>query len=95
VIRIFVMLLLSCSAALAEDISCQKKPTHNFVIECKSKKEADVSLLALNGGECASVAFHKHVGAEKAFEIPGTKECFYVRSVTLSIDGKSKTIGPL
>jgi len=95
-IRLFTMLLLSCSIGVASaDVSCQKKTSHAFAVECKSKKDVDVSLVAINGGECASVPFHTHMSADKGFEIPGTKECFYVRSVTLSIDGKKKTFGPL
>lgn len=93
--RVLVMMLILCSPAIAEDDSCQKKPSHGFVVECKVKNDADVALVSINGGECHAPAFHKHVIANKSFEIVGTKDCFYVRSVTLTIDGKNKTFGPL
>lgn len=94
--RVFVMMLLFWSLpANAEDDSCQKKPSNGFAVECKVKNDADVSLVSINGGECHAPAFHKHVSANKSFEVAGTKDCFYVRSVTLTIDGKNKTFGPL
>ena len=93
-IRIFVMLLLSCSVAMAsDDLSCEKKPTDNHHIHCKAKKVIDVSLVSINGGECNAASFHWHGSGD--FTIPGTKECFYVKAVTLSIDGKNKTFAPL
>lgn len=93
-IRVFVMLILSCSMALAsDDITCEKKSVDNHNVHCKAKKALNVTLVSINGGECFAPSFHWHDAGD--FTIPGTKDCFYVRSVTLSVDGKNKTFAPL
>lgn len=90
---ILALCMISTSSMASDDISCQKNIKKEFVVTCEAKKEADIALVAINGGECAAPAFHKHVAGK--FDLPGTKECFYVRSVTLNIDGHKKTFGPL
>ena len=90
---ILALCLFNTSVMASEDFSCQKNLKKAFVVTCESKKEADVTLVAINGGECNAPAFHKHLTGK--FDLPGTKECFYVRSVTLSIDGHNKTFAPL
>ena len=93
-IRFILALCLFSTAAIAsDDISCQKNLKHAFVITCEAKKDINVSLDSINGGECFAPSFHWH-GTGK-FDIPGTKDCFFVRSVTLDIDGHKKTFAPL
>ena len=84
---------MSSVAWASDDISCDKKINDNHNIHCKAKKVIDVSLVSINGGECNAPSFHRHGSGD--FSIPGTKECGYVSSVTLSINGKNKTFAPL
>ena len=90
---VLVFCILSGSAMASDDISCEKKSTDSHIVHCKAKKVMDVSLVSINGGECNAPSFHRRVSGE--FTIPGTKECFYVGSVSLSIDGHTKTFAPL
>lgn len=80
-------------AMASEDLSCDKKSNDSHIIHCKAKKVMNVSLVSINGGECNAPSFRW--SGSGGFSIPGTKECYYVRSVTLSIDGRTKTFGPL
>lgn len=88
-----VCCFLSTAATASEDISCQKDSKKEFVVFCDAKKHLEVSLVSINGGDCEAPVFH-HSGKGK-FAIPGTKECWHTRAITLSIDGRSKTFGPL
>lgn len=88
-----LLTLISTPALASEDVSCEKKANDSHIVHCKSKKVIDVSLVSINGGECNAPSFHRHGSGE--FSIPGTKECGYVRSITLSIDGHNKTFAPL
>jgi hypothetical protein len=90
---ILILCLISTSSWASEDITCQKNLNHAFVVTCEAKKVMNVSLVNIDGGECAAPAFHWH-GTGK-FDVPGTQQCFYVRSVTLNIDGHKKAFGPL
>ncbi len=90
---ILMLCLFSTSVMASDDISCQKNLKHAFVVTCEAKKVMNVSLVNINGGECNAPAFHWHGSGE--FSVPGTKECGYVGSVTLSIDGHNKTFAPL
>ena len=85
--------LFTSAAWAADDISCDKKVNDSHIIHCKAKKVMDVSLVSINGGECNAPSFHWH--GSGGFTVPGTKECGYVGSVTLSIDGHNKTFAPL
>jgi hypothetical protein len=77
----------------SDDISCEKDVKKDHIVHCKTKKVMDVSLVSINGGECNAPSFHWH--GDGKFAVPGTKECGYVGSVTLSIDGHNKTFAPL
>lgn len=87
------MCLFCTTAVASEDISCNKNLKHAFVVTCEAKRKMNVSLVSINGGECFAPYFHWHDAGK--FDIPGTKDCFYVRSVTLDIDGHTKTFVPL
>lgn len=88
-----ILCLFSTVAMASDDISCQKNLKQAFVVTCETKKVMNVSLVDIDGGECAAPSFHWH-GIGK-FDVPGTQQCFYVRSVTLNVDGHEKTFGPL
>lgn len=92
---ISIMLCMSGVSWASDDISCEKKSTSNHVVHCKSKKDVGVALISINGGECSAPWFHRYVHSGESFEIPGTKECGYTRSITLSVSGHDKTFAPL
>ncbi len=84
--------VLSTSAIASEDVTCQKNLKKAFVVTCEAKRDLNVSLVSINGGECFAPSFHWHTSGK--FDVPGTQECLYVRSVTLDIDGHHKTFTP-
>ena len=88
-----IMLYCNNTAWASDDISCEKDAKKDHIVHCKAKKVMDVSLVSINGGECNTPSFHWH--GDGKFAVPGTKECGYVGSVTLSIDGHNKTFAPL
>ena len=91
-ISIFTLYYMNMAMA-ADDITCDKEVKKDHAVHCKAKKVMDVSLVSINGGNCYAPRFHWY--GKGKFRIPGTKECHYVGSVTLSIDGHNKTFAPL
>lgn len=90
-----IMSFISSTAYAGEDLICEKKPMNDHVVYCKAKKSVSVSLININGGECLSPPFFKQVVAGSSFNIPGTKECYHTRSITLSVNGKKQIFAPL
>lgn len=74
---------------------------HDGELHCSVKAETvSIRSVSINGGECEAPARHQvfsktyHKGEK--FTVPGTKECSYVRSVSITTDsGKTQTMTAL
>jgi len=84
------LILLFCfipSIAFAEAFDCHKKDGE---VECKAKEDVAISSIVINGGECDCSLHNKRVRKGDKFIVPGSKECFYVRSIHINThDGKT------
>lgn len=93
--RLVVLMTLISGSAYASEVSCEKKPMNDHIVHCKTKKDIEVALIKVNGGECVAPAFHKRIPAGGSFDVPGTKECYHTRSIMLSIDHTLQLFAPL
>ena len=74
---------------------------HDGELHCSVKAETvSVRSVAINGGECSTPAHHEvfnrtyHKGQK--FTVPGTKDCAYVRSISITTgDGKTQHLHAL
>ena len=86
-----LLFITSCNFAYASDDSfeCSK---HDGDVVCKAKKNnVSVEAITINGGECQSPAdanvYHKNFNKGEKFTVPGSHECFYVRTVSVKAHG--------
>jgi|688.fasta_scaffold1432473_1 hypothetical protein len=68
---------------------------HDGEMHCSVKAESvTVRSVSINGGECAAPTqheiFNKTYYKGQKFTVPGTRECFYVRSIAITT-GSGKT----
>lgn len=81
--RLFLASLLCMSAAgyAAEDVECAHK---KGAVQCTFNIEMIIVAATINGGECPVPRFQHHAQAGSKFVIPGSLECYYARSLTLT-----------
>ncbi len=86
--KLLPILLLTSTMAYAgdEEFDCHKN--HDHAVECKAKHDnVAVQSIEINGGSCESVVHpkihHKVMKSGDKFEVPGSKECGYVASVSV------------
>lgn len=94
--KLLPILLLTSTMAYAgdEEFDCHKN--HEHAVECKAKRDGvGIKDIQINGDECESVPNskinHHAIHKGEKFTVPGSKECFYVRGMTILLeDGNSQ-----
>jgi hypothetical protein len=93
VMKKFILLFcLIPSISFAEPFECSKKDGD---VVCKVKEDnIAISSIIINGGECESPVdsklHHKIMMKGDRFVVPGSRDCYYVRSVHINThDGKT------
>lgn len=85
--KLILFFCLIPTLSFAEAFDCHKKDGE---VECKAKEDVSISSITINGGECESSLYNKRVRKGDKFVVPGSKDCFYVRSVHINThDGKT------
>ena len=85
-----ILAFASSSSWAGADIECGKK---RGTVECTANKEMTIVRVVLNGGECGQTRLSQQLSAGDKFVVPGSKECYYTRRVTLfSSAGKTYDI---
>ena len=89
--KLILFFCLIPSLSFAEAFDCHKKDGE---VECKAKEDVAINSIEINGGECESPynpkLHHKRMKKGDKFIVPGSKECFYVRSIHINThDGKT------
>jgi hypothetical protein len=93
--KLAFLFFLFPAAVYADDkmFDCSKK---KGLIECKVLKDGvSVHAVSLNGGECNaphSKIHHTLMKKGDKFTVPGSRECYYVRKVSITThEGKKQT----
>lgn len=88
---ILALLIFSIQSSWAgSDLECGKK---RGAVECTINTEMTIVGVVLNGGECGHYRLSQQLRAGDKFTVPGSKECYYTRRVTLySASGKTYDI---
>lgn len=90
--KLILIFCLIPTLSFAEAFECSK---HDGNVVCKAKENGvAVNSISINGGECASPydakLYHKVMKKGDKFTVPGSKDCFYVRSVHINThDGET------
>jgi hypothetical protein len=82
-------LMLTTPANAYEHFECSK---HDGEVSCKTTKQnVMIDDIKINNGNCSSDTnasfLHKTLMKGEKFVVPGSKECFYVSGVTITLKG--------
>jgi len=77
---VFLALALPLTVFAEDDVQCAH---HHGAIQCKFKQSMVLVGATINGGECPVPSFKKAVADGSKFIIPGSKECYYARSLVI------------
>lgn len=81
------LLFVTQLATAGENVECAH---HHGAIRCKFNEDMILVDATINGGECPVPPFRHYAKAGSKFIIPGSKECYYCRSLTLTTsEGKT------